>query len=750
MDMEAAIKEQGDLVRKMKSQKADKTLVKAEVDKLLALKAQVTPATTTATDRDAPKEEAGQDGKKFHLKCAKGTRDYDPRQMAIREKAMKTIVDTFKRHGAESIDTPVFELKETLTGKYGEDSKLIYDLQDQGGEILSLRYDLTVPFARYVAMNKIGSIKRYQISKVYRRDSPRMTLGRYREFYQCDFDIAGQFDVMIPDVECIKIVDEILSGLELGPFVVKVNHRKLLDGLFEVCGVPKKDFRPICSAVDKLDKSPWTEVRQEMVDEKGLAPDVADMIGEYVKLSGGMELIAKLKADERLMKNKDAKEGIEEMALLLQYCDLYGLTGRVSFDYSLARGLDYYTGVIYEAILLGSTALGVNEDGEAASVGSVAGGGRYDELVGMFDPRGKKVPCVGVSIGIERIFAILEAEADKKATKVRTTETEVYVATAHKKLHEDRMRIIAKLWNAGLKAEQSNKKNPKLLDQLQHCEEKGIPYAIIIGQAELDAGVVKLREISTRKERELSMDQLILELLSFRGSTDSSAAVKRSSSDAVVDSPPPKGTMYTYPQSFRAYKGLIAAQYSGAEVNVVSSPPDFVMGETNASSEFLAKFPTGKVPAFETQDGSERLFESNAIALYLSNAQLKGKSPQAQAEIQQWIGFAENEILPPACTWVFPILGIMPKNDKEMAIGKGNFGKALSILDAHLLRHTYLVGQRISLADIVLTCNLLLPFEHALRLSDLKIEHVNVFRWFKTMINQKQIVAVIGKFKFLQ
>jgi len=743
--MEEAIKAQGDLVRKLKSQKADKTLIKAEVDKLLALKSQAAEAGGGGGE---PKDDAAQDGKKFILKCAKGTRDYDPRQMAIRERAMKIIIDTFKRHGAETIDTPVFELKETLTGKYGEDSKLIYDLQDQGGEILSLRYDLTVPFARYVAMNKISNIKRYQISKVYRRDSPRMTLGRYREFYQCDFDIAGQFDVMISDVECVKIVDEILSGLELGPFVVKVNHRRLLDGLFEVCGVPKKDFRPICSAVDKLDKSPWTEVRQEMIEEKGLDPAVADLIGEYVKLNGGMEMVTKLKADERLAKNKDAKEAIEEMTLLLQYCDLYGLTGRVSFDLSLARGLDYYTGVIYEAILLGSTALGLNEDGEAASVGSVAGGGRYDELVGMFDSRGKKVPCVGVSIGIERIFAILEAEADRKKTLVRTTETEVYVATAHKKLHEDRMRIIAKLWDAGLKAEQSHKKNPKLLDQLQHCEEMGIPRAIIIGQAELDAGVVKLREIATRAEREVPKNDIVAELMRLRDNAP--VSTKRQATEVATEAPPPKGTMFTYPQSFRAYKGLIAAQYSGAQVNVVSSPPDFVMGKTNASEEFLSKFPTGKVPAFETADGSQRLFESNAIAMFLANTQLKGISKEHQAEVQQWIGFAENEILPPACSWVFPILGIMPKNDKEMKTGQANLMKALGVLDNHLLKHTYLVGQRISLADIVLTCNLLLPFEHALPVSNLKSEHVNVFRWFKTMINQKQVVSVIGKFKFLQ
>jgi len=150
--------------------------------------------------------------------------------MAVREKVFDVIVSCFKRHGAEVIDTPVFELKETLTGKYGEDSKLIYDLKDQGGELLSLRYDLTVPFARYLAMNKLTNIKRYHIAKVYRRDNPAMTRGRYREFYQCDFDIAGQFDPMIPDAECLKIMCEILSSLQIGDFLVKVRAERVWEG----------------------------------------------------------------------------------------------------------------------------------------------------------------------------------------------------------------------------------------------------------------------------------------------------------------------------------------------------------------------------------------------------------------------------------------------------------------------------------------------------------------------------------------
>lgn len=191
---------------------------------------------------------------KFSLKTPKGTRDYNPQQMTLRQGVLDKIIAVFKKHGAETIDTPVFELKDVLTGKYGEDSKLIYDLKDQGGEILSMRYDLTVPLARYLAMGKVSSIKRFHIAKVYRRDNPAMTRGRYREFYQCDFDIAGTYDPMLPDAECVRVVAEILSSLNIGEFVIKLNHRKLLDGMFEACGVPTDLFRTICSAVDKLDK----------------------------------------------------------------------------------------------------------------------------------------------------------------------------------------------------------------------------------------------------------------------------------------------------------------------------------------------------------------------------------------------------------------------------------------------------------------------------------------------------------------
>ena len=215
-------------------------------------------------------------------KIPKGTRDFGPDQMRVREEVFGAIRKVFKRHGGVEIDTPVFELKEVLMGKYGEDSKLIYDLADQGGELLSLRYDLTVPFARFLAMNSVGNIKRFHIAKVYRRDNPQLARGRYREFYQCDFDIAGTYTLMVPDAEVITVAAEILSELNVGSFRIKLNHRKILDAIFEICGVPKEKFRPICSAVDKLDKSPWNEVKNEMVQEKGLSPEVADRIGEFV------------------------------------------------------------------------------------------------------------------------------------------------------------------------------------------------------------------------------------------------------------------------------------------------------------------------------------------------------------------------------------------------------------------------------------------------------------------------------------
>eukprot|EP00123_Amoebidium_parasiticum_P012522 comp21414_c0_seq1/m.29508 comp21414_c0_seq1/g.29508 ORF comp21414_c0_seq1/g.29508 comp21414_c0_seq1/m.29508 type:complete len:523 (-) comp21414_c0_seq1:391-1959(-) len=488
-ELEKAIIAQGVVVRGLKEQKAPKEEVDAAVAKLLELKAELADLSGAAAGTG-----------KFSLKTPKGTRDKDPIQMKIREQVFSKITEAFKRHGAVAIDTPVFELKETLTGKYGEDSKLIYDLKDQGGEICSLRYDLTVPFARYVAMNKIKAMKRYHIAQVYRRDQPAMTRGRYREFYQCDFDIAGEYDPMIPDAECLRIAAEVLSSVDIGDFTIKVNSRKLLDGMFEVCGVPEDKFRTICSAVDKLDKEPWDKVRHEMVDQKGLDPPAADRIGEFVgkkaEGEGNIALVAELQKSS-LAGSKRAQEGLSDLALLFEYCQLFGMLDKVSFDLSLARGLDYYTGVIYEAIIKGG------------QVGSVVGGGRYDDLVGMFDPKGRKVPCVGVSFGVERIFAVMEERAKNAAKQVHAVDTEVLVASGQKNLLKDRMVLCKELWDAGIKAEIVHKANPKLLTQFQYCEQNGINLIAIIGESELKEGTVTLRDMSTRAEDKIPRAQLV-------------------------------------------------------------------------------------------------------------------------------------------------------------------------------------------------------------------------------------------------
>lgn len=421
--------------------------------------------------------------------------------MAIREKVMESIKKVFKKHGAVTIDTPVFELKDILMGKYGEDSKLIYDLQDQGGELCALRYDLTVPFARFLAMNKqFRTMKRYQIAKVYRRDQPIMTKGRYREFYQCDFDIAGgNFEAMLPDAEVFKVIHEILSAVDVGKFVIKCNHRAVLDGIFEISGVPEDRFRAICSAVDKLDKSPWSAVRTEMINEKGLEEAAADRIGEFVKMRGGVDLIADLLSRPEIQANERAKRGLEDLKLMFGFLKIFGIEADVSFDLSLARGLDYYTGVILEAVLLGQKS--------GQEVGSVAGGGRYDNLVGMFSGS-TQIPCVGASVGIERLFALIEKKA-KAEGPIKTCPVQVFVAAAGADLLEERMTVLQELWSAHLPAEITMKRKVKPLDQFNYCEKQSIPIAVVLGPGELERGIVKVRRISDRYEVEAPRDAFI-------------------------------------------------------------------------------------------------------------------------------------------------------------------------------------------------------------------------------------------------
>ncbi|KAM0748219.1 histidyl-tRNA synthetase [Meredithblackwellia eburnea MCA 4105] len=506
-DLVALVAAKAAQVREIKAKPdAPKDEVQALVDELLKLK----------TELGVLQGDKGKKKDKFTLKTPKGTKDWHPQDMLLRQSIFRKITDVFELHGGVTIDTPVFELKEILSGKYGEDSKLIYDLQDQGGELCSLRYDLTVPFARFLAMNptQYPSIKRYHIAKVYRRDQPVMSKGRMREFYQCDFDIAGIYDAMLPDAEILAIACQVLESLGIDKFTIKVNHRKILDGIFAVCGVPADKTRTISSAVDKLDKMDWVDVKKEMVQDKGLDEAVADRIGTYVKLKGAQDLVAQLEKDAKLAESKSALEGLKDMVLLFKYLDIYGVTHRISFDLSLARGLDYYTGIIYEAVTEGSAppipasttpavppkkakkAPAEDEvDESTVGVGSIAAGGRYDELVGMFSSNGSKIPCVGISFGVERLFSLLLKQAQERGEEVsRGKATEVYVMSVGDGLLEERMAICKTLWDAGLKAEFAYKVKPKLPAQFDAVDKDRIPYAVIIGKDELEAGNVRVKE----------------------------------------------------------------------------------------------------------------------------------------------------------------------------------------------------------------------------------------------------------------
>ncbi|OWB58166.1 hypothetical protein B5S28_g4164 [[Candida] boidinii] len=489
---------------------------------------ETSPATTAHAGSSKKNKKEAQT---FTLKTPKGTKDWADKDMVIREAIFEKLTKLFKKHGGVTIDTPVFELREILAGKYGEDSKLIYNLEDQGGELTSLRYDLTVPFARYVAMNGISSIKRFHIAKVYRRDQPAMTKGRMREFYQCDFDIAGAYDSMVPDAEIMNILVSGLTSLGVNDFKIKLNHRKILDGIFEVCGVKEEDVRRISSAVDKLDKSPWSVVKKEMCEEKDQPEEVADRIGEYVKLNGNIrDVLNVLKNDEKLMANESASTGINEVETMADYLEAFKVDHYISFDMSLARGLDYYTGVIYEAVTAQSAppkdaaekkaaaaaaaakskkaAAKSDEDAsEYVGVGSIAAGGRYDKLVGMFlgtNSKGKKapsIPCVGISFGIERIFSLVKQRAEL-AEKIRPTATQVYIMAfgggdGWDGFLKERMSVASTLWDAGIESEYLYKSKANIRKQFDAAEKADCPLAVILGKEEYPAGKIRIKTLGT-------------------------------------------------------------------------------------------------------------------------------------------------------------------------------------------------------------------------------------------------------------
>lgn len=503
----------------MLSRSLNKVVTSIKSSSIIRMSSATAAATSAPTANAANALKASKAPKKgklqVSLKTPKGTKDWADSDMVIREAIFSTLSGLFKKHGGVTIDTPVFELREILAGKYGEDSKLIYNLEDQGGELCSLRYDLTVPFARYVAMNNIQSIKRYHIAKVYRRDQPAMTKGRMREFYQCDFDVAGTFESMVPDSECLSILVEGLTSLGIKDFKIKLNHRKILDGIFQIAGVKDEDVRKISSAVDKLDKSPWKAVKKEMTEEKGQSEETADKIGEYVKLNGSLkEIHAVLSADANITSNEKAKQGLDDIATLMKYTEAFDIDSFISFDLSLARGLDYYTGLIYEVVTSASAppenaselkkkAKSAEDASEFVGVGSIAAGGRYDNLVNMFsEASGKKstqIPCVGISFGVERIFSLIKQRINSSTT-IKPTATQVFVMafgggkdwTGYL---PERMKVTKQLWDAGIEAEYVYKAKANPRKQFDAAEKAGCHIAVILGKEEYLEGKLRVKRL---------------------------------------------------------------------------------------------------------------------------------------------------------------------------------------------------------------------------------------------------------------
>ena len=441
----------------------------------------------------------------------KGTRDFSPEEMAKRNYIFNTIKEVFLLYGFKQIETPSLENLSTLMGKYGEEGdKLLFKVLNSG-DFLSkatdeqlaqrdclhltsricekgLRYDLTVPFARYVVQHRNElqfPFKRYQIQPVWRADRPQK--GRYREFYQCDADVVGS-DSLLNEVELISLVDEVFARFGIN-IVIKLNNRKILSGIAEVIGAPEKII-DITVAIDKIDKIGIENVNAEL-QEKGLSQEAIDTLQPLLQLSGSnAEKLASLAT--LLSESEIGKKGIEELQFVIDNATLLGLNSTLELDVSLARGLNYYTGSILEV------------KAKDVAIGSITGGGRYDNLTGVFGLDG--VSGVGISFGADRIFDVLNAlnlypKGTCASTKVIFTnfgDTEAKASLKH----------IMKLRKAGISAE-IYPDNAKMKKQMGYADSNKIPFVAIVGETELAEDKITLKNMNDGSQELLSIDEVI-------------------------------------------------------------------------------------------------------------------------------------------------------------------------------------------------------------------------------------------------
>jgi histidyl-tRNA synthetase len=423
---------------------------------------------------------------KVEPRVPRGMRDILPEQMIRRQYVIDIIRAVFEEFGFEPLQTPAIELSETLLGKYGPDAeKLIYQASHRGGkEELSLRYDLSVPLCRVVAMyhDLPKPFKRYQIAPVWRAERPQK--GRYREFFQCDADTVGSAS-MLADAETLNVIYEILTRLNFNKFVMNVNNRKIITGIGQFSGVPGELLAGLYRSIDKLEKIGLDGVREELRANR-IPGDVIGRLLDLLQIEGENKAVLAALRD-KLGAYPAALEGIAELEEIIRYLEALDIpAGYYKIKFAMVRGLEYYTGPIYETTI------------EEPRMPSITGGGRYDELVGMFAGRGA-VAATGTSIGIERIIDAME-ELGMFPPDVGKTVAQALMTVFDRGLLDESLKMANALRRNGLKTELYFENDP-LGDQIRYALKKGIPYVVILGPDELAAGRVTVRN-TLRKEQQ--------------------------------------------------------------------------------------------------------------------------------------------------------------------------------------------------------------------------------------------------------
>ncbi len=426
---------------------------------------------------------------KIQPRVPRGMRDILPQKMILRQYVIGQLEQIFQRFGFEPLQTPALELRETLMGKYGPDAeKLIYDAQHrEGKEELSLRYDLTVPLVRIVAMfpELVKPFKRYHIAPVWRAERPQK--GRYREFYQCDADIVGSKSILA-DAEIITMINTVLTTLGFRSFVTKVNNRKILTGIGQYAGVPAELLGGLYRSIDKLEKIGKEGVRVEMAQNQ-IPTDVIDKMIDLISIPP--DALGEL--TKRLGEISIAREGIQELQDLETFLnDAKVPRANYRFDFSMVRGLAYYTGPIYETVVT------------EPKIGSLTGGGRYDELIGLFS--NQSIPMTGTTFGIERIIDVMD-ELGMFPPNVGKTVSQVFVTAFNREHLATSIRAANELRAAGLNTELALETDG-LGKQLKYAAAKSIPFAVIIGPDEAAAGRATLRDLASGDQTLVAQTEL--------------------------------------------------------------------------------------------------------------------------------------------------------------------------------------------------------------------------------------------------